>query len=83
MLSVSLLRGTKVFIGRAGKEFAKPDAILVPRSRRMLFLCRMNEPYLAFRGFFPVTRPIQEFRLPQIPGYGLGKWRHCSRKCLF
>jgi hypothetical protein len=33
-----------VFIGQAGKEFAEPDAILVPRSRGILFMCWTKEP---------------------------------------
>src|SRR5271167_1771997 len=82
MLSLGLPRGGNVLTGRAGKELADHDAILAPKSRRILSLCQMKEPYLTFPGYFPVTVLIREFRRHEIPGYRSGNRRRCYRKCL-
>jgi hypothetical protein len=43
----------------------------------------MMKPYLAFPGYFPVTGPIREFRLHEVPGFRDDNRRRRYRKGLF
>jgi hypothetical protein len=43
----------------------------------------MKEPYLTFRGYFPVTGLIRECRPQEIPGISHRNHRLCYRKHLF